>query len=228
MARWHFPQGERDRPGRLGRHVSGRRRRPGRSAPLALLRHGSFGGPRSSGRASWGTSSSALKGLRLIISDAHEGLKGAIAKVFSEANWRRCRVHFLRNLLATVARAAQEAVAQPDHVPSDGPSRRGLGDAAQQVPPMPLTCSKTRPKTCSSQHTYPREHWRQLHSINTLERIHKEIERRTRVVGSSPTATPWCVWLQRCCRSRTTNGRWPIAATSAASPCVGSTAKSRR
>ncbi len=79
-------------------------------------------------------------------------LKGAIAKVFSEARWQRCRVHFLRNLLATVIRAAQEAVAQPDHVSSYGPSRRGLGDAAPQIPPKPLTSSKTRPKTCSSKY----------------------------------------------------------------------------
>ena len=64
-----------------------------------------------------------LKGVRLVISDAHEGLKGAIAKVFPEAAWQRCRVHFMRNLLSTVHKSAQEAVAaivrtifaQPDH-----------------------------------------------------------------------------------------------------------------
>ena len=47
-----------------------------------------------------------LKGVRLVISDSHEGLKGAIAKVFPEASWQRCRVHFMRNLLSTVPRAA--------------------------------------------------------------------------------------------------------------------------
>src|SRR5205823_6476315 len=64
-----------------------------------------------------------IKGVRLVISDAHEGLRQAIAKVLHEASWQRCRVHFMRNLLSTVPKQAQDAVAaivrsifsQPDH-----------------------------------------------------------------------------------------------------------------
>jgi len=52
-----------------------------------------------------------LRGVRLIISDAHEGLKQAIATVLSGATWQRCRVHFMRNLLATVPKGAREAIA---------------------------------------------------------------------------------------------------------------------
>lgn len=52
-----------------------------------------------------------LKGAELVISDSHEGLKGAMAKVFPEASWQRCRVDFMRNLLSTATRGAQEAVA---------------------------------------------------------------------------------------------------------------------
>jgi putative transposase len=51
-----------------------------------------------------------LKGVRLVVSDSHEGLKGAIAKVLSDTQWQRCRVHFMRNLLSGVTRAAQETV----------------------------------------------------------------------------------------------------------------------
>src|SRR4029079_14677721 len=64
-----------------------------------------------------------LKGVRLVISDAHEGLKAAISTVLTGTTWQRCRVHFMRNLLATVPHAAREAIAaivrtifaQPDH-----------------------------------------------------------------------------------------------------------------
>jgi hypothetical protein len=64
-----------------------------------------------------------LKGVRLVISDAHEGLKQAISTVLSGSTWQRCRVHFMRNLLATVPHGAREAIAaivrtifaQPDH-----------------------------------------------------------------------------------------------------------------
>src|SRR6266498_593064 len=51
-----------------------------------------------------------LKGVRLVISDAHEGLRQAIAKVLHEATWQRCRVHFMRNLLSSVPKGAQDAV----------------------------------------------------------------------------------------------------------------------
>lgn len=69
-----------------------------------------------------------LKGVRLVISDSHEGLKQAIAKVLSEASWQRCRVHLMRNLLSTVTRATQEAVAALVH--SLRPTRPRLGDGA--------------------------------------------------------------------------------------------------
>jgi transposase-like protein len=52
-----------------------------------------------------------LRGVKLVISDAHEGLKAAIATVLSGATWQRCRVHFMRNLLATVPQGAREAIA---------------------------------------------------------------------------------------------------------------------
>src|SRR5207245_10702502 len=81
----------------------------------------------------------ALTGVRLVISDAHEGLRQAIAKVLAGSCWQRCRVHFMRNLLAVVPKAAQETVAaivrtvfsQPDHASA----MAQLRDVAQMIRP---------------------------------------------------------------------------------------------
>jgi transposase-like protein len=118
-----------------------------------------------------------VKGVRLVVSDSHEGLKGAIVKVFAEASWQRCRVHFMRNLLAYMH--------------------------------------------------FPREHWRQLHLTNTLERINKELKRRTSVVQIFPNRDSLVRMVATHYRSRTTSGRSRIAATSASSRCAGSTANPR-
>lgn len=135
-----------------------------------------------------------LKGVRLVISDAHEGLVGSIAKVLSGAQWQRCRVHFMRNLLATVPKGAQETVAafvrtifyQPDHAtamvhlkdvaamlrPRFSDAADLLGDAAHDI--------------LAFMH-FPQEHRRRLHSTNPLERLHKEIKRRTNIIGIFPS-----------------------------------------
>jgi transposase-like protein len=97
-----------------------------------------------------------LKGVRLVISDSHEGLKGAIAKVFPEASWQRCRVHFMRNILSTVTRSAQEAVAalvrtifaQPDHASALAHLKEVAAMLRRKFPKQ-QTCSKTPPKMCS-------------------------------------------------------------------------------
>jgi putative transposase len=134
-----------------------------------------------------------LKGVRLVISDSHEGLKGAIAKVFPEASWQRCRVHFMRNLLSAVPRSAQEAVAalvrtifaQPDHASALDHLKDVAGMLRPKFAPAADLLEDAAEDVLAYMH-FPREHWRQLHSTNTLERIHKEIKRRTRVVGIFP------------------------------------------
>ncbi len=134
-----------------------------------------------------------LKGVKLVISDSHEGLKQAIAKVFPEASWQRCRVHFMRNLLSTVTRVAQEAVAalvrtifaQPDHASA----MAHVADVAEMLRrkfPQAADLLEDAAEDVLAYMHFPREHWRQLHSINTLERINKELKRRTRVVGIFP------------------------------------------
>jgi putative transposase len=134
-----------------------------------------------------------LKGVRLVISDSHEGLKAAVAKVFPEATWQRCRVHFMRNLLSTVTKGAQEAVAalvrtifaQPDRVSA----MEHLGEVAAMLRrkfPQAADLLEDAAEDVLAYMHFPREHWRQLHSTNTLERINKELKRRTRVVGIFP------------------------------------------
>lgn len=134
-----------------------------------------------------------LKGVHLVISDSHEGLKGAVAKVFSEVTWQRCRVHFMRNLLSTVPRSAQHAVAaivktifaQPDRASAMVHLKTVAGMLSGKFPKAADLLEDAAEDVLAYMH-FPREHWRQLHSTNTLERINKELKRRTRVVGIFP------------------------------------------
>src|SRR6266498_3324808 len=134
-----------------------------------------------------------LKGVRLVISDAHEGLRQAIARVLHEASWQRCRVHFMRNLLSVVPKAAQETVAaivrtifsSPDH----GSAMAQLKDVAEMLQPrFPQAADllEDAAEDLLAHLHFPREHRRRLHSTNPLERLHKEIKRRTNVVGIFP------------------------------------------
>jgi transposase-like protein len=134
-----------------------------------------------------------LHGVKLVISDAHEGLRRALSTVLSGASWQRCRVHFMRNLLATIPHSAREAVAavvrtifaQPDmasamaqlHKVVDG--LRGRFDQA-------ATLLEKSAEDILAHRAFPLEHRRQLHSTNPLERLNKEIKRRSSVVGIFP------------------------------------------
>jgi putative transposase len=134
-----------------------------------------------------------LKGVRLVISDAHEGLRQAVAKILAGASWQRCRVHFMRNLLSVVPRAAQETVAaivrtiffQPDHASA----MTQLKDVAHMLRsrfPQATDLLEDAAEDLLAHLHFPRDHRRRLHSTNPLERLHKEIKRRTNVVGIFP------------------------------------------
>jgi transposase-like protein len=135
-----------------------------------------------------------LHGVKLVTSDAHQGLKDAIAAVLEGASWQRCRTHFMRNLLATVPRHAQpmvaslvrtifaqerpeDAWAQLDRVVAQleqgkfGDAARLLADAATDV--LAYTA-------------FPKDTWRSTWSNNPQERLNREIRRRTEVVGIFP------------------------------------------
>jgi len=134
-----------------------------------------------------------LKGVRLVISDAHEGLRQAIAKVLGESTWQRCRVHFMRNLLSVVPKQAQETVAavvrtifsSPDHASAMTQLHEVARMLEARFPDAAALLEDAAEDVLAHMH-FPREHRRRLHSTNPLERLHKEIKRRTRVVGIFP------------------------------------------
>jgi len=134
-----------------------------------------------------------LNGVRLVISDAHEGLKAAIAHVLSGAAWQRCRVHFMRNLLAHVPRHDQSLFAallrtifaQPDRPAA----QRQLAAVAQSIGkswPQAAHLLEEAEEDVLAYMAFPREHWTRIYSTNPLERLNKEIKRRTNVVGVFP------------------------------------------
>ena len=134
-----------------------------------------------------------LTGVRLVISDAHEGLKQAIGTVLSGAAWQRCRVHFMRNLLATVPHAAREPIAavvrtifaQPDHASALVQLRKVADGLRPRLPRTAALLEEAAEDILAHKH-FPEEHRRQLHSTNPLERLNKEIKRRSNVVGIFP------------------------------------------
>src|SRR5215210_7233896 len=134
-----------------------------------------------------------LHGVQLVISDAHAGLKQAIAEVFVGAAWQRCRVHFMRNLLARVPKTAQAMVAaavrtifqQADRTAA----QRQLRDVCQSLRakfPHAVALLEEAEEEIFTFYDFPAEHWRQIYSTNPLERLNKELKRRSAVVGIFP------------------------------------------
>ena len=133
-----------------------------------------------------------LTGMKLVISDAHEGLKAAIRRVLG-ATWQRCRVHWTRNALAYVPKAHQTMVAaglrqafqQPDQVAA----RASLSHFADQLhnrwPKLKVFVDDSMDDVLAYM-SFPAQHRTKLHSTNPLERLNKEIKRRADVVGIFP------------------------------------------
>jgi putative transposase len=167
-----------------------------------------------------------LKGVRLVISDAHEGLRQAIAKVLHEASWQRCRVHFMRNVLSVVPKQAQDAVAaivrtifaQPDHASAMTQLHEVVRMLGPKFPQVAELLEEAAEDVLAHLH-FPMEHRRRLHSTNPLERLHKEIKRRTRVVGIFPTRDSLMRMVGTLLAEQDgTSGRSQTVATSAPAP----------
>ncbi|MDI6097619.1 IS256 family transposase [Actinoplanes sp. NEAU-A12] len=134
-----------------------------------------------------------LSGVRLVISDAHRGLVGAIGAALPGAQWQRCRTHYLRNLLAKVPKSAQPWVAtlvrtifdQPDATAVHAQFERVLDSIEQKFPDAAEHLDDARADLLAFT-SFPRELWRQIWSNNPQERLNKEIRRRTDVVGIFP------------------------------------------
>jgi len=140
-----------------------------------------------------GLKARGLCGVGLVISDAHAGLKQGVAAVFQGSSWQRCRVHFMRNVLSVVPKGSSEMVAaairtifaqpDPDHVSEKfDVIATMLGRQAPKVETM-MNDAKEDLLAFAK---FPQAHWRQIWSTNPLERVNKEIKRRSDVVGVFP------------------------------------------
>jgi len=133
-----------------------------------------------------------LRGVKLVISDAHEGLTAAIPRVFG-ASWQRCRVHWIRNVLAHVPRTQQSMVAaalrqaflQPDRAQASQMLRH-VADQLRSKWPKLATLIDDSETDVLSYLDFPEPHRSKLHSTNPLERLNKEVKRRADVVGIFP------------------------------------------
>ena len=135
-----------------------------------------------------------LAGVRLVISDDHPGLVAAVREQLLGAAWQRCRVHFTRNAQDLVPRSARSMVAtvirsifeQPDEASARAQLRRVIDGIRPRFPAVADLLTNAEPDLLVH-FTFPDTHRRQIRSTNPLERLNKEIKRRTAVVGIFPT-----------------------------------------
>jgi putative transposase len=133
-----------------------------------------------------------LRGVKLVVSDAHEGIKAAVCKVMN-ATWQRCRVHFMRNVSAHAGKSARRVVtafmsaafAQDDPEAAKVQWRKVADQLRPKLPKLAGLLDQAETDVLAYM-TFPSAHRAKLHSTNPLERLNGEIKRRTEVVGIFP------------------------------------------
>jgi len=134
-----------------------------------------------------------LRGVKLVTSDSHRGLKQAIAEVFVGAAWQRCRVHFLRNIEAHVPKNAQQLVMaavrpiflQVDRYSAQAELKKVCASLHERFPKV-VNLLRDAEEEVFTFYDFPVEHRRQIYSTNPFERLNKELKRRSAVVGIFP------------------------------------------
>lgn len=134
-----------------------------------------------------------LSGVQLVVSDAHEGLRRAIAHVLPAARWQRCKVHFLRNLGGRVPRKKRPAllslaktIFQQDCLDDALEQRRKVAAVFRDAGQDKAADFLEGANEVLSHMSFPPEHWPKLHSTNVVERLNRELKRRTRLVSIFP------------------------------------------
>jgi putative transposase len=133
-----------------------------------------------------------LRGVKLVVSDAHEGIKAAVAKIM-HASWQRCRVHFMRNALAHAGKSGRRVVsafiatafAQDDAKAARGQWRKVADQLRPTLPKLAVFMDQAEADVLAYT-AFPKDHWTKIYSTNPIERPNGEIKRRTDVVGIFP------------------------------------------
>ena len=130
-----------------------------------------------------------LSGVKLVISDGHKGIQKAVEKSFLGASWQMCHVHLVRAVLRNVAKKYHKEIADKIKIALEEETKthelilelesRGYSKAADTLERFRFSLWNYR--------SFSREHWRRIRTTNGLERINKELKRRTRVVGAFPS-----------------------------------------
>ena len=172
-----------------------------------------------------------LSGVELVTSDAHQGLKNAIAAVFTGASWQRCRTHFMANLLTRVPKRAQPGVAtmvrtiyqQLSPAEVHGQLDRVVEQLREPFAQVAELLADAAPDILAFT-AFPVAHWQKLWSNNPQERLNREIRRRRACPRKgtwwafSPTGRRRGAWWARCWPSNTTNGPKPAATSPSPTP----------